>query len=170
MRVSPTMSEYQYYEFQAIDRPLTREEMAPYQVEGALKVSATGFHLILRFSLDTDSGEYDEDEDNDDLLTTLLPILRALAVRDFRALYLGGLAGLLNGLIGQVFGSWESERVSTASRVSSARPSQAMKMTSCRQPVWPRCQRWRSALRVISPLPSGMLSCGPLPGGSHVTL
>ena len=77
------------------------EKMAPYQVEGAVEVSATGTHLILRFSLDTDSGEYDEDEDNADLLTTLLPIRRALATGDFRALYLGWLAGLQNGLIGQ---------------------------------------------------------------------
>lgn len=161
------MSEYQYYEFQAIDRPLTREEMAemrscssraritsarftneyhwgdfkgdtrkwmeryfdahlytsnfgsrvfclrfpigwierkkitPYQVEGALEVTTTRSHLILDFNLDSEPGEYDEDEDNDGLLTSLLAIRRALVAGDFRALYIGWLAGLQNGLVEQ---------------------------------------------------------------------
>ncbi|MEO5711974.1 MAG: hypothetical protein ABIT37_00655 [Luteolibacter sp.] len=159
------MSEYQYYEFQAIDRPLTREEMAelrscssrarisstrftneyhwgdfkgnstewmkryfdahlytsnfgsrvfslrfpiawmdpktihPYQVEGAVEVSKTKSHLILSFLLDTEPGEYDEEEGNDGLLADLLPIRSALAAGDRRALYIGWLGGAQNGLV-----------------------------------------------------------------------
>ena len=159
------MSEYQYYEFQAIDRPLTREEMAnlrscssraritsnrftneyhwgdfkgdreewmkryfdahlytsnfgsriiclrfpigwidpdafiPYQVEGALEVSKTRTHLILTFLLDKDPGEYDEDEENDSVLSDMLPVRAALAAGDFRALYIGWLSAVQNGLV-----------------------------------------------------------------------
>jgi hypothetical protein len=159
------MSEYQYYEFQAIDRPLTREEMAelrtcssrarisstrftneyhwgdfkgdrkewmkryfdahlytsnfgsrvfclcfpiswidpetiaPYQVEGALEVSKTRTHLILSFLLDTEPGDYDEDEENDGVLADLLPIRAALAAGDQRALYIGWLCAVQNGLV-----------------------------------------------------------------------
>jgi hypothetical protein len=159
------MSEYQYYEFQAIDRPLTREEMAelrtcssrarisstrfvneyhhgdfkgdrrkwmeryfdahlytsnfgsrvlclrfpkgwidpetitPYQVEGALEVTTTRSHLILTFILDTDPDGYDEEEENDDMLADMLPIRSAMAAGDLRALYIGWLAGLENGLV-----------------------------------------------------------------------
>jgi hypothetical protein len=159
------MSEYQYYEFQAIDRPLTREEMAelrscssrarinstrftneyhwgdfkgdrkelmkryfdahlytsnfgtrvfclrfptgwidpemivPYQVKGALEVAKTGTHLILSFLLDTEPGEYDEDEENEGVLADLLPIRGALAAGDLRSLYIGWLSAVQNGLV-----------------------------------------------------------------------
>lgn len=159
------MSEYQYYEFQAVDRPLTREEMAelrsfssraritatrftneyhwgdfkgdpmkwmeqhfdahlhtsnfgsrvfslrfplawidpeaffPYEVEGAVGLTRTPSHLILSFILNTEPGEYDEDEDNDGVLSDLLPIRSALAKGDRRALYIGWLAAVRNGLV-----------------------------------------------------------------------
>jgi hypothetical protein len=75
------------------------EKIAPYEVEGVLEVSTTPSHLILSFTLDTEPDDYDEDEEIDGLLTSLLPIRRALAAGDFRALYIGWLAGLQNGLI-----------------------------------------------------------------------
>lgn len=159
------MSEYQYYEFQAIDRPLTREEMAelrryssraritstrfavvyhfgdfkgdrgdwmkryfdahlytsnfgsrvfclrfpvgwidpetfaPYQVEGALEISKTRTHLIVSFLLDSDPGEYYEDEDNENTLEDLLPIRAALAAGDLRALYIGWISAVQNVLV-----------------------------------------------------------------------
>lgn len=162
------MSEYQYYEFQAIDRPLTREEMTelrsfssrarisatrfaneyhwgdfkgnreewmkryfdahlytsnfgsrvlsfrfpldwidletmrPYEVEGALEMITTRSHFILSFILETDPGEYDEDEDNGETLSALLPIRAALARGDRRALYLGWLSGVQSGLVDAV--------------------------------------------------------------------
>ena len=161
------MSEYQYYEFQAIDRPLTREEMVElrscssrasisstrfcntyhfgsfkgnreewmkryfdahlytsnfgsrvfslrfpiswidqemidfYQVEGALEFSKSSTHLIVSFFLDTEPDGYDEDEESDGVLASLLPIRAALASGDLRALYLGWLCGVENGLVEQ---------------------------------------------------------------------
>ena len=159
------MSEYQYYEFQAIDRSLTREEMAElrsyssrasispsrfvneyhwgdfkgnrsewmkryfdahlytsnfgsrvfclrfpiswidpemialYQVEGAVKISKSQTHLIVSFFLNTEPDGYDEDEESDGVLASLLPIRAALAAGNLRALYLGWLCGVENGLV-----------------------------------------------------------------------
>lgn len=75
------------------------ETIAPYQVEGALEVSKTRTHLILSFLLDTEPGEYDEDEENDGLFADLLPIRAALAAGDQRALYIGWLCAVQNGLV-----------------------------------------------------------------------
>ncbi len=159
------MSEYQYYEFQAIDRPLTRQEMSelrscssrahitptrftnvyhfgdfkgngpewmkryfdahlydsnfgsrvfslrfptgwidvetimPYQVEGALELAKTRTHLILSFILETEPGDYYQDEDSDGILSDLLPLRCALAAGDLRALYIGWLSAAQCGLV-----------------------------------------------------------------------
>ena len=159
------MSEYQYYEFQAIDRHLTREEQAalracssrarisathfvneyhwgdlkgapmewmekyfdahlylsnfgsrslvfrfplawideemiqPYEVEGALDIRKSGSHLILSFMLETDPGEHDDEHDGTGILSSLLAIRAALASGDPRALYLGWLSAVQNGLV-----------------------------------------------------------------------
>jgi hypothetical protein len=161
------MSEYQYYEFQAIDRPLTREEMSelrscssrarittarftnvyhfgdfkgnrlewmkryfdahlydsnfgsrvfclrfpngwvdteeikPYLIEGGLELTKTRTHLILSFILETEPGDYCQDEDSDGILAGLLPIRSALAAGDFRALYIGWLSAVQCGLVDQ---------------------------------------------------------------------
>ncbi len=159
------MSEYQYYEFQAIDRPLTREEQAalracssrarisathfaneyrwgdlkgepmewmkkyfdahlylsnfgsrslvfrfphawidpetirPYEVECVVETVKSGPHLILSFTLETDPGEHDDEDDGAGILPSLLAIRAALASGDTRALYLGWLSAVQHGLV-----------------------------------------------------------------------
>lgn len=159
------MSEYQYYEFQAVDRPLSKDEQAelrscssrarissthfvneyhwgdlngnpmewmehyfdaylylsnfgsrvvslrlplslvdleavkPYEVADVLKTRKTRSHLIVSFILESESGEYDEDDEGAGLLATILPVRESLARGDLRALYLGWLMGVSGGFV-----------------------------------------------------------------------
>jgi hypothetical protein len=75
------------------------ETIAVYQVEGAVEISESQTHLIVSFFLNTEPDGYDEDEESDGVLASLLPIRAALAAGDLRALYLGWLCGVANGLV-----------------------------------------------------------------------
>lgn len=157
------MSEYQYYEFQAIDRPLTDDEqktlrrysgramitatrfvnsysygdfrgdesewMAKYfgaflymanwgthrlmlRLPGSLlplesvrryctgemlSARAAGKHVILDLRSDNEGGDGDWIEDDNDTLSSLVPIRSELAAGDLRALYIAWLCGAQNG-------------------------------------------------------------------------
>jgi hypothetical protein len=152
------MSEYQYYEFRAIDRPFTKQEMAslratstrahitstsfiniynygdfrgdpeaimetccdafvyvsnwgthtfmlrlpkralgsrdcrPFRADDNLQFSCKGEHTILSFR--ADEIELYEEEEGEGWMSSLLPIRADLLQGDFRALYLGWLAGV----------------------------------------------------------------------------
>jgi hypothetical protein len=67
------MSEYQYYEFQAIDRPLTKKEMATLRTYSTrARITATSF-------------------ESEGWLASLISVRAELARGDLRALYLGWL-------------------------------------------------------------------------------
>jgi hypothetical protein len=52
------MSEYQYYEFQAIDRPLTQEERAALcQLSGCVKPTATSASFTYQGNVERDPKE-----------------------------------------------------------------------------------------------------------------
>ena len=156
------MSEYQYYEFQAIDRPLTDEEqkilrrysgraritptrfvnsysygdfrgdesewmtkyfdafvymanwgthrlmlrlpgsllpaksIERYCAEDCFSARVVGQHIILDFQSDTEAGDGGWIDDDNDTLSSLVPIRADLAAGDLRALYIAWLAGAQN--------------------------------------------------------------------------
>src|SRR5919107_1815118 len=97
------MSEYQYYEFLAVDRPLTEREMRELRaVSSRAVITATRFtnhyewgnvkgeHVILEFLSENEGSDWFE-EDEDGSLSSLVPLRAEIASGDLRALYLGWL-------------------------------------------------------------------------------
>jgi hypothetical protein len=159
------MSEYQYYEFRAIDKPLTQRQMGelgklstraeitatsftneyqrgdfrgdphsmmekyfdaflyyanwgthwfmlrlpaelvdvkamkPYCGEDSFSLRTKGGHVILEFCSEDESGDWEEEGDSS-RLASLIPLRTDLLGGDFRSLYLGWLAALQAGEIG----------------------------------------------------------------------
>src|SRR6267378_2429842 len=86
------MSEYQYYEFAAIDCPLTSEQMSRLRALSTRATKYKGDHTIITFrSEDADAAGIGE-EDGDGWMSALSPLRAELASGDRRGLYLGWLA------------------------------------------------------------------------------
>lgn len=90
------MSEYQYYEFAAIDRPLTRAGMAKLRAfitPTTLSVESSDTHWILDWALE-ESEDYDRfaQDDGSGWMRRLIPLRDELLRGDLRPLYLGWLA------------------------------------------------------------------------------
>lgn len=81
------MSEFQYYEFVAIDRPLSAT------------ATAVGVHLVIDLWSENESGE-DWEGLEPGLLSALVPIRNELMVGDYRALYLAWQLRVQAGEIG----------------------------------------------------------------------
>ena len=80
------MSEYQYYEFRAIDRPLSEKDC-----DGeSLSLKAKKQHIVLEFLSEDEGG--DEWTDGEHWMASLISIRAELMRGDTRALYLGWLA------------------------------------------------------------------------------
>jgi hypothetical protein len=106
------LSEYQYYEFLAIDRPLDDDEKAAVRsLSTRARISATSFvneyhwgdfkgdpaRLMERYY---DAGEFDFDYDPQSLLSSIIGVRAELAAGDVRPLYLAWLAA---------YGAWERD-------------------------------------------------------------
>jgi hypothetical protein len=114
------MSEYQYYEFLAVDRPLTGAEQAnwgthrimlrlprvlleegvagQYAADDQVTVSVTEEHVIIDMISEDEEGEWEEDEE--DSLSAIVGVRAELAAGDLRPLYLAWLAA---------YGAWERD-------------------------------------------------------------
>jgi len=76
-----------------------RKSSATYEVEDAVESRMTRSHLILTFAVEDEPGDYDNGHDGAGILSSLLAIRTALANGDTRALYLGWLSAVQNGLV-----------------------------------------------------------------------
>jgi hypothetical protein len=76
---------------------LPRESIERYCAGSSLSARAIGKHLILDFRSDMEGGDGDWIEDDNDTLSSLVPIRTNLAAGDLRALYIAWLAGAQNG-------------------------------------------------------------------------
>ena len=83
------MSEYQYYEFQAIDRPLTRAQMAALRACSS-RATITSTRFVNSYSYGRFKGDERKEED-DGLMASLVPLRGELAGGDLRPLYLAWL-------------------------------------------------------------------------------
>jgi hypothetical protein len=92
------VSEYQYYEFVAVDRPLDVDAVERYLLDEHVAAWSTGKHLVL--DLTSEDEESDWDRDAESWLPAILGVRAELAAGDLRPLYLAWLAG---------YGSWERD-------------------------------------------------------------
>lgn len=75
------------------------EMISTYEVENAVESRVTRSHLILSFALESNPGDYDDEESRVGILSSLLAIRQALANGDTRALYFGWLSAVQHGLV-----------------------------------------------------------------------
>jgi hypothetical protein len=90
------LSEYQYYEFQAIDRPLTKEQMDELRSYSTrARITRTSF--INDYSWGRFKGDEDAWMEHDGIISPALRARAELARGDLRALYLGWLLCVQHG-------------------------------------------------------------------------
>jgi hypothetical protein len=95
------VSEYQYYEFTAVDRPLTTREqservldpavVADYRVGDSASAWTSGKHLIIRLNREDEDGTDEWDIGGEGLLSSIIGVRASLAAGDLRLLCLGWL-------------------------------------------------------------------------------
>ncbi|OFW17352.1 MAG: hypothetical protein A3F70_14660 [Acidobacteria bacterium RIFCSPLOWO2_12_FULL_67_14] len=87
------MSEYQYYEFQAIDRSLTDRQMRELRaMSSRAEISANGANVIVAISVERD--DFDAGDDGQGWLSSLVALRAEIASGDERALSLAWLLGV----------------------------------------------------------------------------
>jgi hypothetical protein len=114
------MSEYQYYEFIAIDEPLTPKQMGELRAcSSRANITPTRKYWLLEWVLDeNDNYERFAEEDGRGWMGRLAPLRDELLREDMRPLYLGWLAGVS---VGEVSGkTTEPELPPGLSRLTAA--------------------------------------------------